>query len=147
MDRWHLGRFLPTRIAVAALMGMLCLPALTPAFAGSALSVRLVEAHNESDQVAGGLDDVIGTLRKNLQYQGFALLSSKSMGLPADGTVGLSRGFKLRCKGAQSGLQVTLFKGKSTLLETTLNLRDGSPVVLGGFQSKRGRVLVVLVAR
>ena len=147
MDRWNLGHRSLTRMAVAALVGTLCLPGLTPAFAGNAISVRLVEAHNESEEVAGGLGDVIGTLRKNLQYKGFALLGSKSMALPADGTVGLGRGFKVRCKGEQSGLHVTVLKGKEAVLETTLNLRDGSPVVLGGFQSKRGRVLLVLVAR
>jgi hypothetical protein len=123
----------------------LCVCAVSAEAAG--LSVRLVEAHNDSAAVAGGLRDVSGTLRKNLPYTGFDLLSSRSLPLPANGSASLSHGFSVQCTGPQSGLKAVIKRNGKQMLSTTLNLRSNTPVILGGFTSSRGRILVLLVAR
>lgn len=148
MDRGHLVYFPRIKMGLWLLLSLL-LTATLPASAqaGGTLAVRLVEAHNDRDGAADGLGDVAGVLRKNLQYRGFDLLGSGSIGLPADGQVGLPRGFRLECHGPQQALKVTVIRGGETLIDTTLNLRSGSPVVLGGFQSDRGRILLVLIVR
>lgn len=138
----YLSRFLTWLLPIALL---LCISA-SPAAAGS-LSIRLVEAHNESTAVASGLRDVAGTLRQSLPYKGFDLLGSSSMGLPAKGTASLGSGFSVRCTGPQNSMSAVIMRNGKQVLSTSLNLRSNTPVILGGFSSKRGRLLVLLVAR
>ncbi len=128
---------------LALFMGM----ATAPLHAGT-LSLRLVEAHNDSDKIAPGLKDVSGTLRKNLNnYRGFDLMGSKSLALPAEGSASLGAGFSVKCSGPQKSLTAVITRNRQQVLSTTLNLRTNTPVILGGFTSKRGRMLVLLVAR
>ena len=148
MDRWDLVRERwVARIAMVLLVWGCFSVLASPVQAGETLSIRLVEAHNEGEGMDAGLSDVASTLTKNLSYKTFSLLASRRLGLPADGRAGLSGGYSVACRGEQANLHVTVFKRKEAVLDTTLNLRDGSPVVLGGFASKRGRVLLVLIAR
>ncbi len=135
----------PILLPVCTLLVLLSVGA-TPLNAGN-LSIRLVEAHNESSAVAGGLRDVAGTLRQSLPYKGFDLVGSSGMGLPANGTASLGAGFSVRCSGPQNSMNATILRNGKQVLSTSLNLRSGTPVILGGFSSKRGRLLVLLVAR
>lgn len=138
----HAARF-SRHLVIAALTFCVCAVSAEAA----ELSVRLVEAHNESSSVAGGLRDVSGTLRKNLPYTGFDLLNSSALSLPAKGSASLSHGFSIQCTGPQNGLKAVISRNGKQLLSTTLNLRNNTPVILGGFTSSRGRILVLLVAR
>jgi hypothetical protein len=117
------------------------------ASAAGAVSVRLVEGHNQGSGLSKGLEDISGTLRKNLPFKRFDLLDSRTVTLPADRTTTMARGFSIRCSGTMGALQVTLKRGSSTLMNTTLHLRRGRPFVMGGFTSDKGKLLVVLVAR
>ena len=136
-----------TRHIMIALLALWVGLGAAPLHAGS-LSIRLVEAHNESDAVASGLKDVQGTLRKNLQqYRGFDLLGSSSLPLPANATASPGSGFSVTCSGAQNNLSVVITRNRQEVVSTTLNLRNNTPVMLGGFTTKRGRMLVLLVAR
>lgn len=63
------------RLCMGVVMLVVGVTSLLPgvARAGETLSVRLVEAHNESAGVDAGLRDVEGTLRGNLPDTGFTL--------------------------------------------------------------------------
>ena len=117
------------------------------AFAGGAVSVRLVEGHNQGSGLSGGLADIAGTLRQNLPFQRFDLVDRRTVTLPADRTTAMARGFSIKCSGSREALAVTLKRGRARLINTTLSLRPGKPVVLGGFTSEKGKFLVVLIAR
>ena len=130
------------------------------AVAGDTLSIRLVEASNprkgREGAAAGeraaqgapkGLEDIEDTLKQNLPFNTFALVDEQTMKLPASETANLARSFTVRCSGKQDALSVSLKRNKEELLSSVLSLRDNKPVILGGFPSDKGKLLVVLVAR
>ncbi|MDA1043686.1 MAG: hypothetical protein O3C57_00525 [Verrucomicrobia bacterium] len=135
----------PYKVMLATIV--LCAGATAGPLHAEQLSLRLVEAHNESNVLAAGLSDVSDTLRKNLPYSGFDLLGSSGLPLPANGTAALGAGISARCSGPQNNLTIVITRNRQQVLSTTLNLHHNTPVILGGFTSTRGRMLVLLVAR
>ena len=133
------------RLGIALfILGALPLWSIAP---GATLSVRLVVAHNENNKISKALQDVRPTLQRNLGYTGYDLLTRKDLKIPPGGTVDLGSGFQLKCSGSQKSLRVKLTRNKKRLFDTTLNLRKGKPVILGGFKVKRGRAMVILVSK
>jgi len=127
-----------------ALVALVCL-ACGSVFAGDSLSIRLVHATaNQSD--AGGLQDVVSVLKRSLPYDYFRLVSSTSMPLPADTSRSLD-GYTVKCKGAQNALRITVTKGNRSLVNTSVSLRDGKPVILGGLPASEGKLILVFVAK
>ncbi len=116
-------------------------------FAGSTLSVRLVEASNSGQGMGSGLADVSGLLRDNLPYKSFQLLTSRSLTLPANGTAALSGGMVAKCSGPQGSMNVVIEKGGKQVMQSTVELRDGTPLILGGFSSSKGKMIVILLAK
>ena len=122
--------------------------AATTTFAGSTLSVRLVEASNGGGGMGTGLGDVAHLLQSNLPYRSFQLLGSRSMSLPAESSAALGRGVTVNCSGQQGGVTVTVDIGGRTALQSTVSLRDNTPLVLGGFSSgSKGKLIVILLAK
>jgi hypothetical protein len=117
------------------------------AFAGSMLSVRLVEANNAGQGMGTGLGDVAHLLQNNLPYKTFQLLASRSMSLPANSAASLSSGIVARCSGGQENLNVVLERGGRKIMQTTVELRDGTPLIIGGISSGQGKLIVVLLAK
>lgn len=117
------------------------------AYAGSTLSVRLVEASHAGQGMGAGLGDVSHLLLNNLPYKSFQLLASRSMPLPATGVASLSAGIVARCTGEQDGLNVILERGGKKVMQTTVELRDGTPFIIGGITSRQGKLIVVLLAK
>lgn len=117
------------------------------ALAGSTLGIRLVEASNSGQGMGAGLGDVSRLLQENLPFKSFQLLASRSMSLPANGTASLSAGFVARCSGSQKSLNVVIENGGRKVLQSTVELRDGSPLILGGFSSGKGKLIVILLAK
>jgi hypothetical protein len=115
--------------------------------AGSTLSIRLVEASHAGQGMGNGLGDVSKLLRENLPFKSFQLLASRSMSLPADGVASLSAGFVARCSGNQGSLNVVIESGGRKVLQSTVELRDGSPLILGGFSSGKGKLIVILLVK
>jgi hypothetical protein len=133
-----------TLTCAAALLG--CLLAATAADAG-ALSIRLVEAHNDGPKGAGpGLGDVADVLARNIPYQHFDLADRRDVTVPGTHKVSMRGGYVVNCSGSVEALEVSIRRGRKSLLNTQLSLRAGKPVVLGGFPGGRGKYLVVLVA-
>ena len=117
------------------------------AFAGSTLSIRLVEAGNAGQGMGTGLGDVSALLQNNLPYKTFRLLASRSMDLPANSAASLESGIVARCSGGQDNMKVVLERGGKKLMQTTVELRDGTPLIIGGISSGQGKLIVVLLAK
>jgi len=131
------------RMALAALLvGGLAMTGL----AGSALSIRLVEASQKGGASSPGLEDVVDILSRNLPYATFTLQAQQSVALPAAQSVAMG-GFTLSCSGPQHALQLSVKRGNRVLISTILRLADGTPVIVGGFPSANGKQIFVLVAR
>ena len=129
------------------LAALLCLAAATPCLAGRSLSVRLVHATNEGQGSAAGLEDVQHALKQSLPYTTFRLLSSASVPLPANNDAASLDSVTIRCSGSQESLTITVNQGGKQILNTTVNLRDGKPFILGGLPAKEGKKVLVFVAR
>ena len=129
----------------AILAGMLT---ASVAVAGGTLSIRLVEASNSGSGGAAGLGDVIDVLKSNVpNYKQFALIASGSKSLPADGSSITVGTYKIVCKGKQKDLKIEISSGDKQLLTMSVSLRDGIPVILGGFPSDKGKYVLVFVAQ
>lgn len=116
-------------------------------FAGSTLSIRLVEASNAGQGMGTGLGDVAHLLQNNLPYKTFQLLASRSMSLPASSAASLSAGIVARCSGGQNNMNVILERGGKKIMQTSVELRDGTPLIIGGISSGQGKLIVVLLAK
>ncbi len=115
------------------------------AHAGNTVQIRAVEASNKTSGVPAGLNDVASAL-KSMSYKGYTLKGASALPLPASGSTGVA-GYTITCKGPQNSLKITVKKGRRQLLATTANLRDGKPLILGGFPSANGAMLLVLLVR
>jgi len=115
--------------------------------AGSTLSVRLVEASNAGQGMGNGLGDVSPLLLNNLPYKTFQLLASRSMALPANSVASLNSGIVARCSGGQDNLSVVLERGGKKIMQTTVELRDGTPLIIGGLSAGQSKLIVILLAK
>jgi hypothetical protein len=115
--------------------------------AGPTLTIRLVDASNTGKGAGGGLEDVAQLLKENLPFNSFRLLANKSMPLPASGSVALSEGIQARCSGDQRNLSVVIERGRKVQIQSTVELRNGIPLILGGLPSDTGKLIVILLAK
>ena len=126
---------------------------LTGAGAGSAaaggatLTIRLVEASNQGKGLGKGLGDVGALLQDNLKFNTFRLVDSKSLPLPARGAAQLAGGFTARCSGDQKNLAVTIERGGKAVLQSTVELQRGAPLILGGLPVEGAKMIVILLVR
>jgi hypothetical protein len=119
----------------------------TTVLAGSSLSMRLVEASNTGGGVASSLEDVAGALRGQLPFNTYQQLAAGSTALPASGSTSQLGDYQITCSGPQNALAIKVARGRRTLINTTVNLRDGKPVLLGGFPSAGGKLIIVFKSR
>ncbi len=133
------------RIGMACIVALLALTGAASA-AGS-LSIRLVQASNRGQGVGDGLSDVAELLRGNMPFNTYALLATRSLALPADGAMPMGEGLTVRCSGRQGNLQVTVTRDGRAVLQTTVELQDGIPLIVGGIPTERGKLIFILLAR
>ncbi len=118
------------------------------AHASDRVVLRLVHASNEGSQgVDTTLDDVSSILTTQLPFSSYRLLDLKNADLPADKTVTMAQGIRVACRGMQNDLTVTVTKKNTELLKTTVVLKDGKPLILGGFPANTGKLLLILVGQ
>jgi hypothetical protein len=115
--------------------------------AGPTLTIRLVDASNSGQGAGGGLEDVAQLLKENLPFNSFRLVANRSMPLPANGTVSLAEGIQARCSGDQRNLSVAIERGGKAQIQSTVELRNNTPLILGGMPSDKGKLIVILLAK
>jgi hypothetical protein len=130
-----------------ALGALLCLSVVAaPALAGSSLSIRLVRASNSAQGNGAGLEDVISVLKKSLVYSSYTLAGSASTALPARNSSRRLGPYTVTCNGPQGALAISVRHGRRELLKTSVSLRDGKPLILGGFPDAGGKLVLVFIA-
>ncbi len=116
-------------------------------FAGPTLSIRLVAASNAGQGVGAGLGDVAQLLSGNLPFNSFRLIAQQSMPLPAKGAVHLAEGILARCSGDPRNLTVIIEKNGKVQIQSTVELRKNTPLLLGGLPSEGGKMIVILLTK
>jgi hypothetical protein len=129
------------------LAGLVAFAVAAAAHAAPTLSVRLVEASREGGGVGRDLGDVAAVLQQNMPFDTFRLLSSRTMRLPGDQQHDMGSGYAVRCAGEQQSLAITVSRDGRVVLRSTVALRDETPLILGGFPSRSGKIIIVLVVR
>ncbi len=117
-----------------------------PAAAGT-VSIRLVEATDQRAGVDPGLEDVAAALRNSLVFKGYALLATASTSLPGTGSPVVLGPYEVRCTGPQNLVNIEVFHGHKRVLRTSVSLLGNSPVIVGGFAGKTGKIILVFMAR
>ncbi|MCK5849649.1 MAG: hypothetical protein KAH23_01945 [Kiritimatiellae bacterium] len=117
----------------------------SPCLAGGNLSIRMIEASNKTTPSSSGVQDVVSILEKSLPYNSFNLSASGTMKLPAKKSTQRLGGYTVSCSGKQKNLSIKVTHEKKTILNTTVNLRDNKPLILGGFPSENGKLILVFV--
>lgn len=118
-----------------------------PCLAGGVLSIRLIEASNQEREGSGQVEDVADVLRRSFVYKNYSLLASASMPLPAVGASRTLGAYTVTCSGPQSDLTIVVRRGRQQVLRTAVNLQNRTPLILGGFPSGSGALVLVFVAR
>jgi hypothetical protein len=125
---------------------LLCAASLT-GFAADVLSVRLVEASHDGTVVDRELTDVAPLLKRNMPFTSYRLVDARTVPLPAATVLEMRQKYTVGCDGAAADLKVTVARAGEELLRTTAALNPGKPLILGGFASDRGRILLILLLR
>lgn len=129
----------------ATLLATLLLLASTPAMAGpEMLNVKLVKLSSRGG-VTPGLENVAAIIQRNLPYAGCELVDQKACVLPANATLKFKGNYTLVCTSKAEGLVVTILKSDKLMLSTAVNLKDSTPVMLGGFVGGTGGTKHVFV--
>ncbi|MCJ8331072.1 MAG: hypothetical protein HRT89_22665 [Lentisphaeria bacterium] len=96
-------------------------------FAGTELNLRIIEM-SKTGTVAAGLADIKRPL-KRLNYQGFIILQTKKIALPANETI-KSGSLSIQLSGKQGDLLIRVNNRKKELLKTTVSIKDGKPLMM-----------------
>lgn len=116
------------------------------AMAGDTVSIRLVRADNQ-----GGVDpavqDVVQAMSKDFAFKGFHLEAQTTLKLPAAKPVTLGT-YQVECTGTTKELRVKVSRDSKPVLNATVTLVAGKPVLLGGLPvaGSDARQIVVLLA-
>lgn len=107
------------------------------------VKIRLVEAFNSNQaSVSSGLQDVSGILKKNLRFNSFKLLGSNIVNLPANAPVTIGP-YQLILTGDSGNLSVRVLKDRKNIFQSKVKLIQNSPVLIGGFQGKTGKIIFI----
>lgn len=109
--------------------------------------VRLVAANNAPGAPPAALADVMEDLAKRSQYSNFQLVDSKEVKLPVAARVKLKGGYALEFSGPKEKLKLGVFHGKRRLMQMTVSLKEGRPLILGEFPAQDGKMVFVLLSK
>ena len=119
----------------------------TISIAGGTVSIRLIKASNDGSNTDSRLSDVIPVLKRSLVFKKYSLIASSSLKIPASGQAKQVGGYTVTCKGSQRSLGIQVKKNGTSLLNTTASLSRGKPLIIGGFPSQNGRMILVFLLR
>ena len=115
--------------------------------AQDSMTVRMVKASNSGRaSIDASLKQFERLFTSSIPFKSFQALGSKKVRLPANGPVAI-QGYTLNCRGGASSLSLTLKSGRKQVLQTSVRLQKGKPLVLGGFPAAddpKAKVLLVL---
>ena len=116
------------------------------AMAGDTLSIRLVRADNQAG-VDPSVQDVVQAMSKDFAFKGFHLEAQTTLTLPAAKPVTLGT-YQVECTGTTKALRVKVSRDNKPVLNATVTLVAGKPVLLGGLPvaGSDARQIVVLLA-
>ena len=133
------------RRTVLTVLLLICVMA-SSACAADTLFIRLVRASNTDEGIDPQLRDVVQMLRRTLVFKSYSLIGAARHRLPTKGMESRLAEFSVRCSGTQRNLRITVRRGRSVLLNTTVDLKDNIPLVLGGFPGKGGHQVLIFLA-
>lgn len=129
------------RAGLCVCLGLLAFTAA--ATAAETLEVILVQASNQGDSDPA-LQAYLPLLAKS-GYQSHRTVVRKTVPLQA-GDVPLAQGFKATLGQAEGRrVPVTIARGETNLIRTTVNFSPGHPVVLGTYDGDGGAKLIVVL--
>ena len=113
---------------VIALLWLTAAPALC-----DNLRVRLVRTSYAELPVSDDLRDIMPALRSSLVFKGYELMAQAGTALPVDGKIIRLGGYAIRFEGPTTRMRIVIQRGAHTIMETVATLREGQPLLLGGF--------------
>ena len=141
------------RAAWAGLLALLWLAAPSGAQAQAPVSIQatMILASDQPSAQDPRLDLVEYKLRRMFRFEYYRHYGEGSavLNLPGSTVLDLGRGFRLNLSGASAGkgkvrAGVQWLRGGDVLLNTTVVMDSGAPVILGGVSHEGGTLIVVL---
>lgn len=144
-----------SRMFVTVLLGLACLLTAAAASYAEPVSIQatMILASNDPAPLDSRLDKVEYKLRRIFGFEYYRHYGEGSvlLNLPGQSTIDLGHGFRLSI--AASGSRddkirttVQWFRGDELVLNTTVGMKSGVPVILGGISHGGGTLIVTLVA-
>ena len=120
---------------------------MAPAAMAETLQVHMVQASNSGDaKIDAGLKSFEKLLKSNLPFKRFTLVDTKTVALPGGKPIPL-KDYTLTCKGAASNLAISLSHKGRKVVNSSVKIAQGKPLIVGGFpdaSDKNARVLLIL---
>jgi hypothetical protein len=113
------------------------------AVAQEAVSLRLVHASNNGKAVDAALSDVSSTLTSNLPFSNYSLVDSKSLSIGK--TVKCAQDLSVATSGSRESMKITVTQSGAQMLNTTVSLATGKPLLLGGFPAAGGGKIILIL--
>lgn len=116
------------------------------------IQATLILASNDPAPLDSRLDKVEYKLRRifGFEYYKYYGEGTALLNLPGESTVDLGHGFRLNISASGSGdkirTSVQWYRGDEMVLNTTVGMKRGVPVILGGISHEGGTLIVTLVA-
>lgn len=144
-----------SRVFKVGLLAMVCLLASSGISRAESATIRamMILASNDAAPQDARLDKIEYKLRRifGFEYYRFYGEGAAFLNLPGQSTIDLGHGFRLSISASESEddkvrTSVQWFRGDETVLNTTVGMSRGVPVILGGISHEGGTLIVTLVA-
>jgi hypothetical protein len=113
------------------------------AIAADDVSLRLVHASNSGKSVDAALSDVSATLTSNLPFSNYSVVDSKNLSIGQ--TVSCAQDLSVATTGSRESMKITVKQGGKQMLNTTVSLGAGKPLLLGGFPAAGGGKIILIM--
>ena len=136
--------------SVLLFIAALLFAAVSPVHSASsvAIEVRTVLASNQSDHVDPNLAELAGELKSVFRYSSYTLLKHDRMRITVGKTqhTALPGGRQMtirpiRTSGNRLEMELSILKGKRSVFQTRIELRNNSSITVGGPRYKKGYLL------
>ncbi len=133
---------IPLILSASAIIALLVVPAVPVQAMEPAVRVRLIRASPETGATDPALVPLADLLRQNMTFRSFRLMDSQTVPLPAARTLQFPGGLRLTLNGPVESLDVTLLRGRHTILKTRAVLHRQAPLFIGGVPDGAGGTLL-----